>query len=523
MLPIPALWFLLGGFILFILSTALLFQKQSQQKQKQPPPPPGPPGLPVVGHLHMLGELPHRSLETLSEKYGPIMSLRLGQVPTIVISSPEVAELCLKKHDTDFASRPRLEASEYFSYGYKGMIFSEYSPYWRNMRKVCTLQLLSASKVESFAPLRKSELEKAVKTVEKAAEGGEVVNLSEVVHSVMEDVVYKMVLGCNKDDKFDLKGLIHEMLILGGKFNVTDFVPWLGPLDLQGLRRNFKKLSKKLDQVLEKIIKDHEHASSNAHNNNNNQKQINKDFVDILLSQMHQPIDPYDEQNHVIDRTNIKAIVLDMIAAAFDTSATVILWALSELLRHPRVMKKLQEELRNVVGMNKLVEEVDFPKLSYLDMVIKETLRLHPAGTFITRKSTKDTVIHDYYIKKSSEVLVNLWAIGRDPKVWSKNALEFYPERFLNKNVDVRGYDFELIPFGSGRRGCPGIQLGLVTVKLVVSQFVHCFDWELPYGMSPNELDMSEKYGITVPRVKDLLAVPTSRPLEIWAQDGWNK
>ncbi|XLR24387.1 cytochrome P450 CYP736A12 [Arachis ipaensis] len=517
MLPIIPAWFLLVGFILFILSTTILFRKQSQQKQKQPPPPPGPPAVPVVGHLHILGELPHRTLETLSKKHGPIMSLRLGQVPTIVISSPEVAELFLKKHDTVFASRPLLEASKYFSYGYKGMIFAEYGPYWRNMRKVCTLQLLSASKVESFAPLRKLELGKAVKTVAKAAEDGKVVNLSEVVHSVMEDVVYKMVLGCNKDDKFDLKGLIHEMLILAGKFNVTDFVPWLGPLDLQGLRRNFKKLSKEVDEVLEKIIKDHEHASSNAHNNN--EKHGNKDFVDILLSQMHQPIDPYDEQNHVIDRTNIKAIVLDMIAAAFDTSATVILWALSELLRNPRVMKKLQEELRNVVGMNKLVEEVDLPKLSYLDMVIKEALRLHPAGTFITRKSMKDIVIHNYYIKKSSEILVNLWAIGRDPKVWSNNALEFYPERFLNKNVDLRGYDFELIPFGSGRRGCPGIQLGLVTVKLVVSQFVHCFDWELPWGMSPNELDMSEKYGITVPRVKDLLAVPAFRLLRILAQD----
>ncbi|XLS94895.1 hypothetical protein HN51_070903, partial [Arachis hypogaea] len=234
MLPIIPAWFLLVGFILFILSTTILFRKLSQQKQKEPPPPPGPPAWPVVGHLHMLsGELPHRIIETLSKKHGPIMSLRLGQVPTVVISSPELFELFLKKHDTVFASRPHLEASKYFSYGYKGMIYSEYGPYWRNMRKVCTLQLLTASKVESFAPLRKLELGKAVKTVAKAAEDGKVVNLSEVVHSVIEDVVYKMVLGCNKDDKFDLKELIHEMVILAGKFNVTDCVPWLGPLDLQ--------------------------------------------------------------------------------------------------------------------------------------------------------------------------------------------------------------------------------------------------------------------------------------------------
>ncbi|XP_027357831.1 cytochrome P450 CYP736A12-like [Abrus precatorius] len=464
--------------VIFILSATLL-RRRREHHRKQPP---GPPALWVLGHLHMLGHLPHRTLRTWSQKYGPIMSLRLGQVPTIVVSSPEAAEQFLKTHETVFANRPKIEASKYFSYGYKGMVFAEYGTYWRQMRKVCTLQLLSASKVESFGALRKMEVEAVVKSLQKGAMVGEVVNLSEVVTGLLEDVVYKMVLGCSKDDKFDLKGLLQEATLLAGKFNLSDFVPWLRVFDIQGLRRGFKKTGKALDEVLEKIIEEHEQASIE-------QNGSHKDFVDILLSMMHQPIDPYDEHSHAIDRTNIKAIVLDMIAASFETSSTVILWALSELLRHPRVMKKLQHELATVVGMNKLVEESDIVKLSYLDMVIKETLRLHPAGSFITRFSREDTMINGYHIKKNSEILVNIWAIGRDPKVWSDNA--------------------DLIPFGSGRRGCPGINLGLATVKLVVFQLVHCFNWKLPWGMTPDDLDMKEQFGLTSPRTTPLLAVPT--------------
>lgn len=181
----------------------------------------------------MLGKLPHRTLHALAQQYGPIMSLRLGQVPTVIVSSSESAQHFLKSHDVVFASRPILEASKYFGYGSKGLVFSEYGPYWRQMRKVCTLQLLSASKVESFAPLRKRELELAVKSVQERAARGEVLDLSMVVHNVVEDIVYKMVLGCSKHDEFDLKGLIQNGMNITGAFNLADYVPWLGSLDLQ--------------------------------------------------------------------------------------------------------------------------------------------------------------------------------------------------------------------------------------------------------------------------------------------------
>lgn len=453
----------------------------------------------------MLGTLPHRSLQSLAKLYGPIMSLQLGNVPTIVVSSSEAAELFLKTHDAVFANRPKLEAAEY-TYGAESVAFAEYGAYWRNVRKVCTTHLLNASKVESFAPLRKQEIGAMVKSLKKAAEAREVVDLSEKVGELLQDMACKMILGRNKDDRFDLKGILLETMSVSGAFNVADYVPWLGVFDLQGLTQRSKKINKALDKMLNAMIDDHQVApTAQGHV---------KDFIDTLLSLMNQPNHLDDEQAHITDKNSIKGIVFDMIIGSSETSSNVIEWALSELLRHPRVMANLQNEVKNVVGINNMVEESDLGKLSYLDMVVKETLRLYPVVPLLApRESMEDIVIEGYYIKKKSRIIINAWSIGRDPKVWSENAEVFYPERFINSNIDFKGQDFQLIPFGSGRRGCPAMVMGLTIVKLVIAQFVHCFNWELPYGIVAEELDMNETFGLTIPRVKHLLAIPTYRLL----------
>lgn len=200
-----------------------------------------------------------------------------------------------------------------------------------------------------------------------------------------------------------------------------------------------------------------------------------------------------------------------MLAASMDTSATAIEWALSELFKHPRIMKNVQKELENVVGMERMVEESDLESLEYLDMVVKETLRLHPvAPLLLPHASVEDCTVEGFYIPKGSRVFINAWAIGRDPSAWT-NPEKFIPERFQGSSIDVRGRDFQLIPFGSGRRGCPGIQLALTVVRLVLAQLVHCFNWELPNGMLPTELDMTEVFGLTTPRAKHLVAIPIYR------------
>ncbi|XP_021802992.1 cytochrome P450 CYP736A12-like [Prunus avium] len=180
-------------------------------------------------------------------------------------------------------------------------------------------------------------------------------------------------------------------------------------------------------------------------------------------------------------------------------------------MRHPKAMKKVQKELEDVVGLGRMVEESDLGKLDYLSMVVKETMRLHPvAPLLVPHAATEDCTVNGYHIPKKSRVIINAWAIGRDPSAWT-DAEEFIPERFEGSDVDVRGNHFQLIPFGSGRRRCPGIQLGLIVVQLMLAQLVHCFDWELPNNMLPEELDMTEVFGITVARAKRLIAIPSYR------------
>ncbi|XP_050257491.1 cytochrome P450 CYP736A12-like isoform X1 [Quercus robur] len=467
--------------------------------------PPGPRSLPIIGNFHMLGSLPHRALENLAKKYGPIMSLRLGHVPTIVVSSSQTAELFLRTHDAVFASRPIFQASKIIGMS-KGIAFSEYGPYWRSLRKLVASQLLSASKIESFAPMRKELVGSLVQSLKKTAVAHEVVDLSEVVGKLIEESTCRMVFGRSHHDRFDLKELIAETLNLMGAFNLADYVPYLGALDLQGLTSRIKKLGKTLDVVLENVIQEHEQIPSGP-------QSCEKDFID-MYSLMNQPMNAHDENSCKIDRRVIKAIIIDMITATYDTSAISIEWTISELLRHPRIMKHVQDELERVIGMNRMVEETDLANLTYLSMVIKESFRLHSVAPFlIPRESMEDIEINGYYIPKKSRVVINSWAIGRDPYVWSDNVEEFYPERFINSNIDLKGHDFQLIPFGSGRRGCPGLQLGLTTVTYVLAQLLHCFDWVLPNGMLPNDLDMSEKFGLSMPRAKHLLAMPTYRLL----------
>ncbi|CAJ2644234.1 unnamed protein product [Trifolium pratense] len=252
-----------------------------------------------------------------------------------------------------------------------------------------------------------------------------------------------------------------------------------GSLVSEGLTRACKKTSKALDEVLETIITEHEETT-------NVDKTSHEDFVDTLVTFMHQNIDDGSEQNHNIDRSNMKAILLDMIVASIDTSAATIEWALSKLLRHPRVMKKLQDEIQNEVGNKRMVEEKDLKKLNYLDMVVDETLRLHPVSPLLLPRECRESITIDgYFIKEKTRVIVNALTIGHE--------------------------EFESIPFGFGRRRCPGIQLGLRTVRFVLAQLVHCFNWKLPYNISPSNLNMDEKFGQSIHRAQHLHAIPIYR------------
>ncbi|XP_018809611.1 cytochrome P450 71AU50-like [Juglans regia] len=473
--------------------------KSRNQSKKLPP---GPRRFPVFGNLHLLmGEFPHRDLHRLAQKHGPIMYLRLGLKPAIVASSAQAAELFLKAHDHVFASRPTLETAKHISYDQKSLVLAPYGSYWRNIRKMCSLELLTSHKMNSFRSMRKEELGLLINFLQEAATNCVVVDLSAKVFSLNANMACRMVVGKKyMDSDLGLRGfkaVIQEVMQLSAAPNLADCIPFIASLDCQGLTRRMKAVSKTINDFLEKIID--EHVQSKDENKTN-------DFVDAMLNLVGSK-----ELAYNIERSNIKAITLDMLVASVDTSATAIEWVLSELMKHPRVMKKLQKELENVVGLERMVEEADLDRLEYLDMVVKETFRVHPvAPLLIPHQGMKDCTVNGFHIPRNSRILINTWAIGRDPSVWN-DAEVFFPERFVGSSIDLRGRDFELLPFGSGRRGCPGMQMGLLVVRLVIAQLIHCFDWELPDNMLPTDLDMTEEFGLSAPRAKHLLAIPAYR------------
>uniref|UniRef100_A0A6M2F8R3 Cytochrome P450 n=1 Tax=Populus davidiana TaxID=266767 RepID=A0A6M2F8R3_9ROSI len=473
----------------------------SKRKIKDSKLPPGPIGFPVFGSLHLLGKFPHHDLHRLAKKYGPIMYMRLGLVSTVVVSSPQAAELILKTNDLIFASRPANEAAKHISYEQKTLSFAPYGSYWRNVRKMCTLELLSNHKINSFMSTRKEELDLLIEYIKDASRERVAVDLSAKVSSLSADISCRMVLGKKYMEKeFDEKGfkpVIHEGMRLAASFNLGDYIPPIAPLDLQGLTKRMKAVGKVFDDFFEKIIDEHIQFKD---------ENRTKDFVDVMLEFLGS-----EETKYRIGRDNIKAIILDMLVGSMDTSSTAIEWTLSELIKHPRVMKKVQKELEEKIGMDRMVEESDLEGLEYLHMVVKEAFRLHPvAPLLIPHESVEDCTVDGFLIPQKTRVLVNVWAIGRDQSAWT-DANKFIPERFAGSNIDVRGRDFQLLPFGSGRRGCPGMHLGLTMVRQIVAQLVHCFDWELPNNMLPEELDMTEAFGLATPRANHLSATPTYR------------
>ncbi|KAK1416292.1 hypothetical protein QVD17_32081 [Tagetes erecta] len=488
---------------LLLILTGISLRRWSSANKNLPP---GPVPLPVIGNLHLLGNLPHRSFHTLSQKYGPIMSVRLGSVQFVIVSSPDAAKLFFGTHDVVFASRPKTLAAKYLSYDYKGVAFAEYGPYWRSVRKFCTVELLSGTKINGFAGMRREEIGLMVEEMKAASKVRKVVNLSETVSSVIEGMICRMLFGKKNDDRFVFKTLIDKCMEAAGSFNLADFVPLLAPFDLQGMTKHYKSLIKELDEMLEILIDEHEKRNQTSESLNREQM----DFIDILLSLKQEYSTTHDELSYTIDRSNMKAISLDLVAGAIDTSKTSIEWVLSVLIKHPRVMNELKKELKAIVGDKPIVEETDLTKLTYLHMVVKESSRLYPTAPLLVPHQARDDIkIKGYNIPKNTRVLVNYWAFGRDPNVWSDNWEEFLPERFLDNETDFRGQDFKLLQFGIGRRGCPGVNLGLLNIGLVVCNMVRWFDWELPNGMSPSDLDMNEKFGLTASRAKPLLAIPT--------------
>ncbi|CAA0385017.1 unnamed protein product [Arabidopsis thaliana] len=451
---------------------------------------PSPPRLPLIGNLHQLGQHPHRSLCYLSHRYGPLMLLHFGSVPVIVASTAEAARDVLKTHDRVFASRPRSKIFEKLLYKSRNMASAPYGEYWRQMKSVSVLHLLSNKMVRSFQDVRQEEITLMMETIRKSS--SKPVNLSKILSSLTNDVICRVALGRKYGVGTDFKELIDRLMRQLGTFTIGSYVPWLAWTDwVSGLEARLEKTANDFDKLLERIVQDHEDGDGDK-----------TDFVDVLLAAQRDKSFGFD-----IDRLSIKAIVLDAFVGGTDTSSTLVEWEMTELLRHPTCLKKLQEEVRTICKGKSSVSEDDIQGMEYLKAVVKEALRLHPpVPLMVPHQSTQDVRLRDNHIPAGTQVIVNLWAVGREAATWGPDANEFRPERHLESPSDFRGQDFELIPFGAGRRMCPGISFAVVLNEVVLANLVHGFDWQ----SIDDETDVAESIGSVIRRMHPLYVIPSS-------------
>ncbi|XP_059429238.1 licodione synthase-like [Corylus avellana] len=481
--------------------------------------PPSPIALPIIGHFHLLGPLIHHSFHHLSLRHGPLFSLRLGSVPCIVASTPEYAKEILKNNEHSFTSRKHTIAIARLTYN-SSFAFAPYGPFWKFIKKLSTNELLGTRTLNTFLSLREKEYRRLLRYLADRSEAGEAVNITEELLRLTNNIISQMMLGRAEE----ARAVVRDVTKIFGEFNVSDYIWFCKHLDLQGFGKRIEDIHRRFDALVEKVITEREELRKKKEDGERERDEV-KDFIDILLDFSE------DENSEIkLTRAHIKALIVDFFAAGTDTTAIATEWALAELINHPMVLEKARKEIDNVVRNSRLVKESDVPNLPYIQAIIKETLRLHPPVPMVTRECIQDCKIGNYVIPADTLLFVNVWAIGRDPNYW-KNPLDFEPERFLQSSdqkgnmghIDIRGQHFQLLPFGSGRRICPGINFAMQELPTLLAAMIQCFDFKLvgPRGETMDGesvvVNMDERPGLTAPRAHDLMCVPIARmtPLDI--------
>ncbi|XP_042496392.1 cytochrome P450 736A117-like [Macadamia integrifolia] len=491
----------LAGCILLFLSYLLSFVLSSIYTSKSLKLPPSPFKLPIIGNLHQLGSLPHRKLQLMSKTHGPLMFLHFGCKPVLIVSS--IAAVCeiTKNHDQAISNRYETSFGKKISYNNKNIGFAPYGHYWSMMRKFSIFHLVSMKKAPSVRSVMEEETtiltEKIQRLISYATPAlPTILNLSDIFMILTNDIICRMAIGQKYNGEADctprFKLMFQEIGNLLGTFNIADFIPWLGWVNfINGLEKRMEKAFVEIDIFLDTVIQQHriEYKKKDYQNN-----AADIDLVDVLLQ---------IERERTFDiclwNDNIKAILSDMFGVGTNPTSILLEWTMAEILKHPEVKKEVQEEVRGVTRGKENIADVDIKQMQYLNAVIKETLRLHPPlPLLIPRKLTKNVNIQGFEVPAKTMVIFNAWAIGRDPVFWDEPE-KFKPERFLNDAYfGFNGYtDFYVIPFGIGRRECPCAEFAFDIVKLVIANLLHKFDWSLPWGMSGEDLDMTEATGIS--------------------------
>lgn len=407
-----------------------------------------------------------------------------------MIQSASLAKEVLKTQDNNFCSRPSLVAQQRLAYNGLDLVFARYDDYYREMRKLCVIHLFSSKKVQSFSSIRREEVSRMIHKISSLSSVSETVNLSDLLMALTSSIICSVAFGKRYNDgveKGKFQYLLNEAQAMLAAFFFSDYVPLIGGwLDkLTGLSSRLERVFNDLDQFYDQIINDHLDP--------NRPKYDHEDILDVLLQLRKERCFSFH-----LTLDHIKGVLMNIILAGTDTSAAMVVWTMTELIRNPTAMKKVQDELRNLIHDKSFIEEDDLPKLKYLKAIVKETFRFHPASPLlVAREALEKCTIQAYDILPGTLIFVNVWAIGRDPELW-KDAETFKPERFLESSIDFRGQDFELIPFGGGRRVCPGMLLGVANMELTLANLLYAFDWELPVGLNKEDIDTDVIPGITM-------------------------
>ncbi|KAI7733338.1 hypothetical protein M8C21_028376, partial [Ambrosia artemisiifolia] len=415
--------------------------------------PPGPTRLPIIGNLHLLGDQPHRSLAKLAETHGPIMSLQLGQITTLVISSATAKEL-LQKQDLAFSSRNVPDAMHAHNHARYSVGWLHVGTEWRNLRRILNSNIFSNSSLEANQHLRSQKVEELLAYCRKASLSNDCVDIGLAafktsLNFLSNTVFSKDLIDSNEDSGIEFKEVIGNILTDVAKPNVVDFFPVLKKIDPKGIRRRITRNMGKVHEIFDKLIDERLRMGRF--------KQDDRCIGRII-----------EDNSNEINHTH-----KDFCYATHTSS-----------LKPRRSFKKL------LVKVKLIIQEDDVLRLPYLSCIIKETLRLHPpVPLLVPRKVNKEVQLNGYTIPGRTQILVNAWAIARDATIWD-DSLEFKPKRFLDSVIDVRGQDFDLIPFGAGRRISPGLPLAMHT------------------NIQLEALDMNEKFGITLSKAKPLCVIP---------------
>ncbi|MED6182046.1 hypothetical protein PIB30_025122 [Stylosanthes scabra] len=482
------------------------------QKQHSKLLPPGPKQYPIIGNLLqvlLIRKNNSNALESfmnLSKTYGPIITFKLGTLTSISVYSPEIAKEVLQKNDIILANRrvPYTFFTAMKEHSKNSIIaLPSSSTKWRVYRKACATRIFSTQQLDSTQILRKRKVHELLDFLHECYKKGEAVNIGEAIFKTMLNISSNSFISKNfvqyhdNGEKFKVfKDIAFGLTEESSRLCLGDFFPLLGFFGGRGARartrERYAKLSAVFDGAIEERIRTRDLKADSSDCN---------DILDSLL-------DLVNEEGSELNRHDVLHLLIDLFIAAIDTTSSTLEWAMAELIHSPTKLHKLREELQQSLGKNGEFEESHILKLPYLNAVVKETLRLHPPGPMlIPHKANDDVELGGFIVPKNTQVVVNAWSIGRDSDIWA-NPISFEPERFLNSKIDFKGKHFEYIPFGSGRRICPGLPLALRSLSFILASLFYHFNWKVANGMNPEDIDMTCSYGLTMHKAQPLLLIP---------------